>query len=177
MSVSDRPLVAARSSHTSFGLAMLAAALLGVAIVLGVFDWPVCEVVFGSLIGSVVFGAAAWWGRCATRCRGRQRCLPAGAAVTRRVRPKARLVLLVVPLVVGFAWLADRWDLGAFFVPGQLAGTAAAYLAGAALVRRWERAHGRQVVVGRDGSGDPELYAAALERQTGSVQTSAIDGS
>ena len=43
--------------------------------------------------------------------------------------------------------------------------------------RRRERGHGQQVVVGRDGSGDPELYAAALPDYSGSVQTSAIDGS
>jgi hypothetical protein len=34
------------------------------------------------------------------------------------------------------AWLADRWEMGALFVPGQLAGAAAAYLAGAALIAR-----------------------------------------
>ena len=72
------------------------------------------------------------------------------------------MVLLLVPFVVGFAWLADWWDLGGLFVPGQMAGTAAMQLAGAELVRRWERAHGQQVVLGRDGSGDPELHAVAL---------------
>ena len=101
---------------------------------------------------------------------------PIGEPILRGLLPKARL-LLVVPLVVGAAWLADWWDLGAVLVPGQFAGTAAACLVGVMLVRRWERAHGRQVVMGRDGSGDTELYAAALPGYTGSVQTSAIDGS
>jgi hypothetical protein len=62
-------------------------------------------------------------------------------------------------LFVGLAWVADRFDLGAVFVPGQMAGYAVAYLVGFVLVRRWQRAHATQVLIGW-GSGGPELYAA-----------------
>ena len=112
------------------------------------------------------------------RCRAQRRCRPRpSASPSFEGCCRRRDSCWWCRSVVGAAWLADWWDLGAVLVPGQFAGTAAACLVGVMLVRRWERAHGRQVVVGRDGSGDTELYAAALPGYTGSVQTSAIDGS
>ena len=63
-----------------------------------------------------------------------------------------------MPVVCALAWLADRWNLGSLFFPGLFAGISAANLVGAVLVGRWERAHGRQVLVGH-GSGDPASHA------------------
>ena len=50
---------------------------------------------------------------------------------------------------------ADAWELGAFLIPGQVAGAALADLAGAALVARWERRRGARVLARGD-----VLYAA-----------------
>jgi len=138
---------------------MLALSLLMSAVVVATFDWPVIDVLIGAVVGGAVFGAVTYF----TEVR---REVPQAAAlplapedrpVMRRARPKA-WQLLLVPAVCALAWVADRWDVGPLLVPGQFVGIAAANLVGAALVGRWERAHGRQVLVGR-GSGDPELYA------------------
>jgi hypothetical protein len=68
-------------------------------------------------------------------------------------------LLLLLPVLVGLAWLADRWELGAFFIPGQYAGYAVADLVGVVLVGRWENRHGGTVFLHWNGD-EPELYVA-----------------
>ena len=61
----------------------------------------------------------------------------------------------------GLAWLADRWDMGALFVPGQFVGYACASTLGALVVARWERRAGRRVLYDSSFEDDrPDLYAS-----------------
>ena len=69
-------------------------------------------------------------------------------------------------VILGLAWLADRWNLGAFFVPGQILGCATAQLLGAALVARWERTHSSRVMVSARPRESDDLYAVSPRRQT-----------
>ena len=70
-------------------------------------------------------------------------------------------MILVVPLCAGLAWLADRWDLGAVFVPGQFLGVAAANVVGVVLVGHWERRHGRRAVAATDRGASDHLHATS----------------
>lgn len=64
------------------------------------------------------------------------------------------------PVILALAYGADAFGLGAFFVPGQVAGFAAASAAEAALAARWQRRHGRRLLTGIDGARDVRHYAA-----------------
>ena len=100
--MTDARLVTAAPSLRSFGLAMLAAAAFATVVVLVVFDWPVREVIYGGLLGTVIFGAATWLGEVRHEVPRAEAlpAAPAGEPILRWPRPWARL-LLVVPLVVG----------------------------------------------------------------------------
>jgi hypothetical protein len=154
--------VAAQASLVVTGLAALTAAVGSAVVVVVVFHWTMLHVLAGTTVGVAVWGGIGFF----TEVRHeipRAASLPAAPADA-QVEPAFRFhasVLLVLPLIFGLAWLADRWDLGAMFVPGQLAGMAAVNLLGAALVGRWQRAHRSRVLSRQSGTGEPELYAAA----------------
>ena len=132
------------------------------AVVIVAFDWSWAEVLGGGALGVLVWGALSFLTEIRQELPRTDALVaaPSGAKVERRIWPPA-ILLLLFPICVALAWLADRWDLGGVFVPGQFAGTAVANLVGAVLVARWERTHGAQVLQRRDESGDVELYAAA----------------
>lgn len=143
----------------------LVLAAVATAAALAVFDWTLTAVLTGSAVGAAVWGAQEY----ATETRHRvprgelvHTALPVAAAHARRLRDLPG-VLLAAALVAGAAWLADRWALGAVFIPGQLFGYACADLVGLMHVLRWEQTNGTAVVVTYDGDGDPNLYAAARE--------------
>ena len=152
-------LVAAAPNLRRHGFMMLVVSVLGGALVVALFGWPVIDVLVGAVFGGAIFGATTYFGEVrheVPRAAALPRA-PEDTPVVSGARPNAWL-WVVVPVVCALAWLADRWDLGSLFFPGLFVGISAANLVGAVLVGRWERAHGRQVLVGH-GSGDPELYA------------------
>lgn len=164
----DRPstgLALLQRSLLAGALSMLWMALLGTAAVIGLFGWNPATVAVGAAVGIIVWGAGSYRWNVQWR-------LPHGplhsAAPDATWEPPMtglwvrRLVrfVLAAPIIVGLAWLADRLKLGGFFVPGQLAGYAAAYLFGAWHVRRWEQRHHSRVAF-RSHGGREELLAVA----------------
>jgi hypothetical protein len=143
-------------------VALMGVTILAVAVVLVVFDWALSRVLWGTGVGIAVFGVATWFGEVAAQVpsSGQVPELPIDAEVDRPFRFRAPWLLAALAACLGAAWLEDQWGLGAALVPGQLAGSAAANFFGAALVARWERAHGMRVVSSarRDGE-DTELFA------------------
>jgi hypothetical protein len=140
-------------------LALLLAVGLG-ALMVVVFNWEGLDVLYGTALGVLMWGGGSWFVEVRQEVPSTETLplSPAGAKIDRPLSlPR---VVLMLPVFVGLAWFADRFDLGAVFVPGQLAGLAVAKLVGAVLVRRWERAHGTQVFLRRGDSGEPELYAS-----------------
>jgi hypothetical protein len=158
------------------------AAILGMlsgAVAVLILDWSAVDVVLGAGIGVLLWGFVWFLGTRELVPCGALLAAPADAVVdlygTLDTWPRTLLrTLWVVPLSAGAAWLADHWDLGALFVPGQFFGIAAAYLVSAWLVARWERAH-RERAVFREHHADAELYAApsvALNRRDRGVARS-----
>jgi hypothetical protein len=173
--VKTRPLafVAVVDSLRTSGLLFLLLAVGLGALVLAVFDWQLREVLYGTALGVLVWGAFAGFEvRKEVPSSESLPLAPAGAKLERSF--SLRRVVLVLPLFVALAWFADRVDLGAVFVPGQLAGSAVAKLVGAFLVRRWERAHRTRVLLRWSDSGEPELYATT-PRPTFVAQAVAFD--
>jgi hypothetical protein len=116
-------------------------------------------VAYGTGIGVLLFGLAHFLGlRGGLPRAGALPNAPPDATIERAFRPSPWL-LLAVPFGVAAAWVVDRLDLGSVFVPGQFAGMAAAELLAAALVSRWQRAHGRTVLTRTSNADEPELYA------------------
>jgi hypothetical protein len=154
--------IGAQRSLLGTGIAALTLAMVSGIVVVDVFHWKTLDVLAGAALGAVVWGSLGFF----TVVRHeipRAASLPA-APDDAEVEPAFRLhasVLLALPLTFGLAWLADRWNLGAMLVPGQLAGVAAVNLLGAALVARWQRTHGGRVLSRHSGAGEPELYAAS----------------
>jgi hypothetical protein len=131
------------------------------ALVVVVFDWPVPETLGGTAAGTMLWGCFYFF--VDTRHQVPDADAfgdpPANAAIERRGVLDAWM-LVAIPGCAGLAWLADRWEIGAAFVPGQLGGIAAASLAGAVLSRRWEREHDGLVLLSRGESDDTEFFAA-----------------
>ena len=71
--------------------------------------------------------------------------MSSAAGDDRLVQRTDRLLWIAV-LVAPLAWLFDRLDAGAVFVPGQLFGVAAASLGAYVQIQRWESVNGRRVV-------------------------------
>jgi hypothetical protein len=139
-------------------LAALAVALGGLMVL--AFGWSLSYVVFGGLVGAALWGAVNFVTDVRHRVPEGPRLLAAPADVEidhDRARPLR--MLLWLPVFVGLAWLVDRWELGAFFIPGQFAGYALADVAGAVLVARWQNRHGGTVLL-RWNADEPELYVA-----------------
>ncbi|HYI80334.1 MAG TPA: hypothetical protein VEW67_05705 [Thermoleophilaceae bacterium] len=139
-------------------------ALIGVAVVVA-FDWNVRSMAVGTAIGTVVWGAVKFFPEVLPQVpRGPLPAPPEGAslAVARNgLAWRAGRSVMAIALCVALAWLADRWDVGAFFAPGQFAGYMCAYALGALLIARWERKRGQRVLFDPDEEGEDEhaLYA------------------
>jgi hypothetical protein len=142
---------------------LLLASLLTAVVVVG-FDWGLDDMVGGTLVGIAVFGAVKY----GTETR---HAVPHGSLLEAPpgIEPRpaavtasgALILVMALALCVPLAWLADRWDLGAVFIPGQMAGYAAADLLSAALIGRWERTNGRRVLV------DPDEYGSEVRPYAG----------
>jgi hypothetical protein len=140
----------------------MGAAVFAGAVVLVGFEWKPLAVLWGTGVGIAVFGVATWIGEVAAQVpRSRYVVeLPGDVELDRPYRLRPLWLLVVLAICVGGTWLADRWDLGAAFVPGQLAGSAAAYFLGAALVARWEWVHGKRVITSeRRHRDETEVFA------------------
>jgi len=137
---------------------------ISTAIVLVVFDWTLRVLATGVPIGIAVFGAGWYFSLVRQQVpAGPLEAPPASAGLQNRSdKPRWPFTALLwaVPLCLGLAWFIDAvFDRSAaLFLPGQFAGTAAAYLTGAARVSRWERRHGA-VVVASASPLDEEIYA------------------
>ncbi len=107
------------------------------------------ELVGSVLVGTAIFGAAGYARELAPLVpRGSAQAAPVDVPVT---TPGVRLlsgawVAAVLALCVPAAWVMDRWSLSAAIVLGPLSGSALASLIALVRIRRWERAHGRQVL-------------------------------
>jgi hypothetical protein len=154
----------AGSLAASAGYSALGAGAL-TAIVVVVFGWDPGAMVLPALVGAVVWGAVKYYVDVERQIPARD--LPpvppfaterqSGSPVSWR---RAAWIAFAVVACFFLAWLADQWDLGAFFVPGQFAGYAAARALGVVQVRRWERSHGVRVLADLD-SDKPALYAGS----------------
>jgi hypothetical protein len=157
----ERPftLIAAEDSLRTHGLLELLLAVGLCAFVLVMFDWRAWDVVYGTATGIVLWGLFYGLLDVSDKIPSSESLplAPADVTIDRAWNPRR---LLVFPLFFALAWLADRVDLGATFVPGQLAGAAVADLVGLVLVRRWQRDHETQVLLRWGESGEPELYSA-----------------
>jgi len=148
----------------SAGLFMLSALISVVVIV--AFDWNARSMVLGTAIGIVVWGAVKFFPEVLWQVpRGSLPEPPEGASVTAArsgLASRAGRTVLAIAICIALAWLADRWDLGAFFAPGQFAGYMCAYALGALLNARWERERGQRVLFDPDKGTDDEyvLYAS-----------------
>jgi hypothetical protein len=157
----ERPfvLISVEDSLRTRGLADLLVAVGLGALMLVAFDWRGWDIFYGTAIGIVVWGAFYGLMDISDRIPSTESLTlaPADATTERVWGPR---LLLLLPLSVAVAWYADRFDLGAVFVPGQWAGSAVARLAGLVLVRRWQQEHETEVLLHWGESGEPELYAA-----------------
>lgn len=145
---------------------LLMAALVTVAVI-AIFDWDASAMWLPGFIGAVIWGTCFFYSSVHMLVpSGRLLDPPEGVDVggprnRRGWLSRLGLVLFAMASCLGFAWLADRWDVGAAAAPGQFAGYACAAALGALLVARWERAAGRRVVF--DSSSDVDeidLYAS-----------------
>jgi hypothetical protein len=142
--------------RAALGTLWMAAAVT--AIVIAVFDWQPADVLRGTLLGTLVWGIA--WYLLQSRHsvpHGSIMEAPADASATSFSLGAGSAVLAVV-LSLPLAWLADHWELGAVFVPGQFCGYAAAELAALVQIRRWENKHHRRVLID-PGAEDSRPYA------------------
>jgi hypothetical protein len=138
-------------------------AALMAGVVIGVFGWRVGSVLIWTLVGAGVWGSFDYlWDVKRRLPTGRLPDAPESVVVQSLsdsgLLRRAGHVLMWVAACIGLAWLADRWDMGALFVPGQVVGYACASALGALMVARWEREEGRRVVYDlstEDGSPSP----------------------
>lgn len=152
---------AGRAALNSAAVWLLLAAV-SAALVIAVFDWQVGDVARGALLGIAIWEPIRYLGESARSVpRGRLVDAPAGMEPT-RPRLETGRVALAVALCVPFAWLADRWDVGAVFVPGMFCGFAAAELLVLGLTRRWERANRRRALIDPDADEPRPLAGAPL---------------
>jgi hypothetical protein len=144
----------------TLGQAAVVAPLIGLglaAVEVAVFDWRPRDMIAGAVAGAAVLGALDYLRDTAHLVpHGTLQEAPLGMTVeSRQVKFSSALWLLVLaPICVLIAWIADNSNVGALIVPGQQFGYAIAALVALIQVRRWERAHGRRVLF------DPEADQA-----------------
>jgi hypothetical protein len=154
-------LAAAGPSRRNAALAALATGVLLAAGEILVFDWDPVDMAPGAVLGTCLWGTVHY-------LRDDAKLVPRGAVLEapRDIvveRPEIDLsaglsLVGVAALCIPLAWLLDRFDVGAAFVPGLPFGYAAAALVAVVRIRRWERANGRRVLLEPD-SEDPRPYA------------------
>jgi hypothetical protein len=128
-----------------------------------VFDGKPSDMVLGVVVGTVVWGIAEYLVAVREMVPSGDLGPPTAAFVETPPQPRpsaggAALIGFAIAACLLLAWLADAWDLGAAFVPGQFAGYAAASAVGGLATRRWERARGKRILVDLVGD-EPVLYA------------------
>lgn len=151
------PLGAWFVSSARLTLILATLATLGVLLL---FDSSVASVALGTAAGVVFWGTFEFvWGVGPMLPGKRLADAPLNAVVEPPPSALSRAALLrllvVAPLLLGLVWFADRSELGAIFVPGQLAGYGAARLAGALVVWRWQKRHDARVLIDIDREGPP----------------------
>jgi hypothetical protein len=163
-------LVPAASKLRLAGLTTLGLAVICGGLVLVVFDWQPLDVLSGTALGVFLWGALSFLTEVQGEIPQAEALPPAPPdAAVEHASVLRRRLLLAAPFCVALAWLADRWDLGAVFVPGQFAGAAAANLLGAVFVTRWQDTHGGRVLTRRDAPGETELYSGGGQLPSGRV--------
>jgi hypothetical protein len=176
----DAPLLRLRTTLATDGLAALLLAVISGTAVVAVFEWDVKDMALGLPLGVAVWGGVKFLAE--TREHLPRGALPEAPAAHVAAPPRPGFArrtiwfLASIPFLVVLAWLADAWSLGAVFVPGQLAGYAAAYAFGFYLVARWERRHRQVVLHAETDDGDPVLYAATPERESPNKETARRGG-
>jgi hypothetical protein len=133
-------------------------ALVAVSVVL-IFDWTPSEMLLGAVIGTVVSAALEYFLDTAPMVpRGSVEDAPAGLEVGSLRYDLSDLprIALVVAVPVAIAAWADVTGLGAAFAIGWPLGYSLAHGIAYVRIRRWERDHGRTVVV------DPEAERSQL---------------
>jgi hypothetical protein len=116
---------------------------------LALFGGQPADLVVSALVGTALFGAAAY-------LRGTAELVPRGSVqeapgdvevATPQVTLLASMWLAAAfALCVPAAWLMDRWGVSAVACLGTPLGTALASLIALIRIRRWERANGREVL-------------------------------
>jgi hypothetical protein len=147
-------LAAGARGAASLGLFSGAAAIL-------LFDWSVRDLVVGAGIGALLWGSVWFLGIRHLVPRGTLLVAPADAIFHEERGDGPRLLaraLWIVPLCAAGLWLADKWEWGLVFFPGQFFGVAAAYGLALILAVRWERVHGVRALF-RDNDGETEVFA------------------
>jgi len=142
-------LAEAGPSRRNAALAAFVTGVLLAAVEILLFDWRPGEMVLGALVGTCGWGALYYFtdsGKLVPR--GTLQDAPQDMRVERpQVDLSSRFLLIgVATLCIPLAWLFDRLDAGAVFVPGQLFGVAAASLGAYVQIQRWESVNGRRVV-------------------------------
>ena len=134
-SIESQPLTAVRADLLAGAAWLGVFAVIMSALMVAFFGWSVSQLFPGALLGAAVFGAVQFFTAVRQQVPDgtRLRSAPSGTTIDRDHGRPLRIVLLL-PVLVALAWLVDRWDLGAAFVPGQYVGYALADLAGAVLV-------------------------------------------
>lgn len=156
-------LAEAGASRRGAALAALAMGVLLGATEILVFDWRPGEMALGALVGTCAWGALYYFtdsGKLVPR--GTLQDAPHDMQVEPRHFDLSSPFLLigVATLCIPLAWLFDRLDAGAVFVPGQPFGVAAASLAAYVQIQRWESENGRRVVYDPEAA-DPRPLAGA----------------
>jgi hypothetical protein len=168
--MADRPIRRpARLAEAGYGLRHSAVAGLVTGTVVAaaellLFGWELGHTVTGALVGTGVWGTVYYLRDMANLVpRGDVQEAPRDVAVERTGAPLATHFWLVglATLCLPLAWLVDRFDVGAAFMPGVPFGSAVASLIALASISRWERTHGRRLLYEPDGEdvrpyvGDP----------------------
>jgi hypothetical protein len=142
-------LAEAGPSRRNAALGALATGVLLAAAEILLFDWRPGEMALGALVGTCAWGALYYFTESGKLVpRGTLQDAPPDMQVERREFDQSSrfLVIGVATLCIPLAWLFDRLDAGAVFVPGNLFGVAAASLAAYVQIQRWESVNGRRVV-------------------------------
>jgi hypothetical protein len=142
-------LTAAGSSRRDAALGSFAFGVLLAAAEILLFDWRPGEMALGALVGTCAWGALYYFtdsGKLVPR--GTLQDAPHDLQLGPRQFDVSSgfLLIAVATLCIPLAWLFDRLDAGAVFVPGNLFGVAAASLAAYVQIQRWESESGRRVV-------------------------------
>ncbi len=152
-----------RYALTQHAIVLLLLSLVVGALVIFVFGWDPVDVAIETAIGIAVWGGFKFSLEVRHEIpRGPLPPPPAAAEMGADRNGFVSRMALAIVFCAGLAWLADRFDIGAVFAPGQFAGYTCAYAIGGLLVARWERSTGQRVLSEvSDETGENSFYAIA----------------